>query len=162
MRGQLLTAVAALSWKQIEQVAPLPVGLHPGRRLLQGRKVAADGLTEVMDEADLDEAAKVYIRKAVVKEERHEAEPPRVVGHALLPSARGVAGADGILQALGTAEEIEETIEVGMAGRIGMVIGGCEDGMTGYAHAGRAGGARLGPAAARGGSGHPPDERHAR
>src|SRR5690606_37895078 len=45
---------------------------------------------------------------AIVDDKCQEAETPGVIGHALLPSARGIPRADGVLQTLRATQKVEK------------------------------------------------------
>ena len=75
--------------------------------LEEGRDIAGEGLAEVVDQAHADDLVHVRFGKGVAQEERHEREPPAVVGHALAPPAGRVAMPHGVLEPLGDVENAE-------------------------------------------------------
>src|SRR6185503_1771266 len=92
--------------EKLEEVAPLVGGLAGGAaRLLRGGHVAADRFAEVVDDADLDEAREVDTGEAWMQHERHQAQAPSVLGHALLLSRRCPSASPRGLQALCRAEK---------------------------------------------------------
>ena len=85
---------------------------------LEGRRhVAEDGLAEVVDDEELEQAAEVDAER-VVEGDRDQAEAPGVLGGALGAAGRGEAAAQRVLERGGGAEEGE----IGVA--VGGVIGG--------------------------------------
>ena len=92
-------------------VGPLPRLAAVVGGLERRRHVARDRLAQVVDQRQLQQPLQVQARKIAGEEHDHQREAPGMLGRALRPPARGEAGAERVLQALGPLQEGEDAGE---------------------------------------------------
>jgi hypothetical protein len=110
---------------QLYQIRPFPQSAVIAGTLVGCRHISGDRLTEIVDDADLDQPEKVDPFEGIAKQDGQKAQPPAVFGGAFLPPLRRVAAAQRVLELVGRVKKCEDCRNPARVGRHGASAAVC-------------------------------------